>query len=152
MSEEKLVLETDKKVEKKAKKGNFFKDFFTKEYKFEGLILLTLAVISMVLGFMVINGNLTIDEKIYFIGEYPLVFAWILFILGVVSLLLSVYPFFKPSFSELKRVNWPTTGKLFKNVAIVFGYVLILSVFFIAADALFNQVVKLFQWLAGLMR
>ena len=151
MSEEKLVVETNKK-EKKAKKGNFFKDFFTKEYKFEGLVLLFLAVVSMVLGFMVIVGELVIDESIYFIGEYPLVFAWILFILGVVSLLLSVYPFFKPSFSELKRVNWPTTGKLFKNVAIVFGYVLVLSVFFIGADALFNQVVKLFQWLAGLMR
>ena len=77
------------------------------------------------------------------------VFAWVLFILGVLSLLLSVFPFFKPSFSELKRVNWPTAGKVFKNFMIVFAYIIILSIFFIAADALFNQVVKLFQLIAG---
>lgn len=148
MSEEK-VLKAEAASKPEKKKTNWVAKVFTKEYKFESILLLVLAVIAMVLGFMVITGDLVINEKVYFIGEYPMVFAWVLFILGVLSLLLSVYPFFKPSFSEMKRVNWPTAGKLFKNVAIVFAYILILSIFFVGADALFNQVVKLFQLIAG---
>ena len=135
-----------------AVKKNFLKSAFTKDYKYENLILLVLAIVAMVLGFMVISGELVVNQKIYFIGEYPMVFAWILFILGVISLILSVWPFFKPSVGEVKRVSWPSTSVLIKNTLIVFAYILILSLFFIAADALLNQVVKLFQWLAGLMR
>ena len=154
MSEEKVLTskETTKVEKKEKKKGNFFKDFFTTEYKFESILLLSLAVIAMVLGFMLIVGDIVINEKVYIIGEYPLVFAWILFILGVLSLLLAVFPFFKPSFSEMKRVNWPSAGKVCKNVLVVLVYILLLALFFVAADALLNQVVKLFQWLAGLLK
>lgn len=149
MSKEKALKNNEIVSKPEKKKTNWVAKIFTKEYKFESVLLLVLAVIAMVLGFMVISGDLVINPKVYFIGEYPMVFAWVLFILGVLSLLLSVYPFFKPSFAELKRVNWPTAGKLFKNLAIVFAYILILSIFFVAADALFNQVVKLFQLISG---
>lgn len=137
-------------VVKQKPKKNFLKNAFTKDYKYENLILLVLAVVAMVLGFMVISGDLTINQKVYFIGEYPMVFAWILFILGAVSLLLAVWPFFKPSIGEVKRVSWPSFSTLVKNTAIVFAYTLILAIFFIAADALLNKVVELFQWLAEL--
>ncbi len=146
--------QTKEKLEvagKQKEKKNFLKKAFTTTYKYENLILLVLAVIAMVLGFMVINKDLTINPEVFFIGDYPLVFAWILFILGAVSMLLAIWPFFKPSVGELKRVSWPSFSLLLKNTAIVFSYVLILSIFFIGADALLNQVVRLFQWLAGLM-
>jgi len=144
--------QTKEKLEvvKTKEKKSFLKNAFTKDYKYENLILLFLAVIAMVLGFMVISGDLTINPKVYFIGEYPMVFAWILFILGAASLLLAVWPFFKPSVGEVKRVSWPSFSTLVKNTAIVFAYTLILALFFVAADALLNKVVELFQWLAEL--
>ena len=153
MSEKEIQSNTQVEVVEKTKqKPNFIKNVFTKDYKYENLILLVLAIVAMVLGFMVIVGDLQINEKVYFIGEYPMVFAWLLFILGSVSLLLSIWPFFKPSVGELKRVSWPGIAEVLKNTAIVFAYTLLLAIFFVGADALLNQVVKLFQWLAGLMR
>lgn len=153
MSEKEIqTIEKVEVVEKQKPKKNFIKNAFTSSYKYENLVLLILAIIAMVLGFMVLVGDLQINEKVYFIGEYPMVFAWILFILGTVSLLLSIWPFFKPSVGELKRVSWPGVSTVLKNTAIVFAYTLILAIFFVGADALLNQVVKLFQWLAGLMR
>lgn len=151
MSENQTNVKLEMSGKQKPKKS-FIKNVFTKDYKYENLILLILAIIAMVLGFMVIDGDLTINEKVYFIGEYPMVFAWILFILGAVSLLLSIWPFFKPSIGELKKVSWPSASTVFKNTAIVFAYVLIVAVFFVLADILLNQVVVFFQWLAKLMR
>ncbi|MDD4000327.1 MAG: hypothetical protein PHX62_05485, partial [Bacilli bacterium] len=79
---------------------------FTKEYKYEGLILLFLSVIAIVLGAMVLigestsgTGGLTINESVFLIGDYPKAFAWILIILGVMSMLLAIWPYYKPSIS-----------------------------------------------------
>lgn len=149
MSEEKVLKNQEVANKPEKKKTNWIAKVFTKEYKFESVLLLVLAVIAMVLGFMVIVGDLVINKSVYFIGEYPMVFAWVLFILGALSLLLSVYPFFKPSFSEMKRVSWPSAAKLLKNVAIVFAYILILALFFMLTNALFSEVVELLNKLAG---
>ena len=99
--------------ETKAKpKKNRLAEVFMKDYRFEGLILLILAVIAIVLGVLILVNTLTIDDSIPVLGDYPKVFAWILVGLGVISLGLAVWPFYKPSVEEVKRVTWPT-GKQF---------------------------------------
>ncbi len=142
------------KVEKK--KENRILSIFTKEYKYEGLILLLLAIISIVLGVLVLQGitsegseGLVINENVFLIGDYPQAFAWVLIVLGAVSFVLAVWPFYKPSFSEAKRITWPTRGDLLKNTAIVFAFILIMSLFFIFSDWVFGYVVKLFNWLGS---
>jgi preprotein translocase SecE subunit len=131
---------------------------FTKEYKYEGLILLFLSIIAIVLGAMVLIGEsssgtsgLTINDNVFLIGDYPKAFAWILVILGVMSLLLAVWPFYKPSISELKRVSWASRGTLFQNTATVFAFVLIMALFFLLSDYLLGFVLKFFDWFAGKM-
>ena len=142
------------KVEKK--KENRILSIFTKEYKYEGLILLFLAIISIVLGVLVLQGitsegseGLVINENVFLIGDYPQAFAWVLIVLGAVSFILAVWPFYKPSISEAKRITWPTRGDLLKNTAIVFAFILIMSLFFIFSDWVFGYVVKLFIWLGS---
>lgn len=141
------------------KEKKSFLSLVAKEYKYEGLILLILSLIGIVLGVMILIGissegekGLVVNENFYFIGEYPNVFAWILIILGAASFLLAVGPYIKPSIGEVKRVSWPSKKTMLENTAIVFAFILIIALLFIGYDALLNQIVKLFQWLAGLFK
>jgi len=144
-------------AENKDKKTNSILSIFTKEYKYEGLFLLFLSLVAIVLGAMVLIGEssggtsgLTINKDVPLIGDYPRSFAWILIILGVMSLVLSIWPFFKPSIAEVKRVNWPTKGDLFQNTATVFSFILIMGLYFLLSDYLLGFVLKFFQWLSSL--
>lgn len=136
------------------KKSNGILSIFTKEYKYEGIILLFLSLVALVLGTMVLIGinsegssGLVINENVFLIGDYPAAFAWILVVLGAVSLLLAIVPFFKPSISEVKRISWSTRATLLKNTAIVFAFILIMAIFFVLSDWIFSYVVDLFKWI-----
>ncbi|MGB3996916.1 MAG: preprotein translocase subunit SecE [Bacilli bacterium] len=141
----------------KKEKTNSILSIFAKEYKYEGLILLFLSLLAIVLGAMVLIGEtsggtsgLTINEEVFLIGDYPRAFAWILIILGVMSLILSIWPYFKPSIGEVKRVSWPTRGTVFQNTATVFAFVLIMALFFLLSDYILGFVLKFFKWLSSL--
>lgn len=141
-------------AEKVEKKENRILSIFTKEYKYEGLILLLLAIIAILLGVMVLLGissegteGLIINENVFLIGDYPAAFAWVLIVLGSVSLVLAVWPFYKPSIGEAKRITWPKRGELLKDTAIVFAFILIMSIFFILSDWIFGYFVDLLKWI-----
>ena len=147
------------KVEKKNKEKKSFLALVAREYRYEGLILLVLALISIILGVMILIGvktdgsdGLIVNQDYWFIGEYPKAFAWILIILGGVSFVLAVWPYVKPSIGEVKRVSWPTKKVMLENTAITFAFILIIAGLFLGYDAILNQVVKLFKWLADLMK
>ena len=63
------------------------KEFLTKERKVEDIILLILSVIACVLAVLIFAGKLTIK-----LGKEisPNAFAWVLLILGLVSLIISL--------------------------------------------------------------
>lgn len=146
-------------LEKTAKKENTENkvlSIFVKEYKYEGLVLLVLALIAIVLGVMVLIGEstdgtsgLTINPNVFLIGSYPVAFAWILVILGAFSLLIAVWPFYKPSVYEVKRVSWTSRGDLLKNTGIVFAFILIMAIFFVLADFVYGYLVDLFELIAS---
>lgn len=144
--------------EKNKTSENRILAIFTKEYKYEGLLLLLLSIIAILLGSMVLIGEsssdgrpLSINKDVFLIGDYPKAFAWILIILGAMSLILAVWPFLKPSVSELKRVSWPSKGTLLENTAIVFAFIVILALFFLLSDFLLGFLLQFFEWLAGKM-
>ena len=141
-------------AENKEKKSNGIISIFTKEYKYEGIILLFLSLVALVLGTMVLIGissegesGLVINEEVFLIGDYPSAFAWILIVLGAMSLILAIVPYYKPSISEAKRISWVSRGTLLKNTAIVFAFIVIMSIFFICSDWIFGYLVEFFQWL-----
>ena len=141
--------------EKVEKKDNKVLTIFTKEYKYEGLILLFLATLAIVLGVMVLVGEatdgtngLTINKNVFLIGSYPEAFAWLLVILGTFSFIIAVWPFYKPSVYEVQRVTWTSRGELLKNTGTVFAFILIMALFFVLCDFAYGYLVDLFKLIA----
>ncbi len=144
--------------EKEQKKDTGILAIFTKEYKYEGLLLLFLSLVAILLGTMVLIGEnsstglpITINKDVFLIGDYPKVFAWILIILGGMSLILAVWPFLRPSVGELKRVSWAKRGDLIRDTATVFAFIVVLALFFLFSDFVLKYLLQAFQWLAGKM-
>lgn len=142
-------------LQKTEQKENKVLSIFVKEYKYEGLVLLALALIAIVLGVMVLIGEstsgssgLVINDNVFLIGTYPVAFAWILVILGAFSLLIAVWPFYKPSIYEVKRVDWTNRGELLRNTGVVFAFILIMAIFFVIADFAYGYLVDLFELIA----
>lgn len=142
-------------LEKSEKKESKVLSIFLREYKYEGLVLLCLATIATILGVMVLVGvstngsnGLTINENVFLIGSYPEAFAWILIILGVFSFIISVWPFYKPSVFEVKRVSWTSRGDLLRNTGTVFAFMLLMAIFFIIADFAYGYLIDLFKLIA----
>ena len=108
MSEEKVVVQQEEVVDKKAlrakakaekkaakaakraeegEKPHRILDFLSKEYKGENIVMLILALFAIVLGVLIVNGTLAINEEKYFLIGYAQgkLFAWILIGLAVIS-------------------------------------------------------------------
>lgn len=126
-------MEDTKKVKTGEKRSRII-EILSKEYKYENIVLMFLAIFAIVLGVLIIDGTLPI-EKVFLIGSYPKVFAWILVALGTISLILVVWPFYKPSILEFKRISFLKKREFFGNVLQVFVFVIILSLVFLLYDA-----------------
>ena len=128
-------------AEQKQKK-NRLAEVFTKDYKYEGLVLLVLSIIAIILGVYFLVECYTLDGDSYrkpfgdtfLLGQYDREFSWLLTGLGVISLLLSIWPYYKPSVYEIKRVSWPTKKTMFENVLSAFIFTIIFVVFFAGID------------------
>ncbi len=128
--------------EQKKEKKNRLAEAFARDYKYEGLILLLLAIISLVLGILMHIGvttsgasGISIKPGVFLISDFPDAFAWILIILGTFSLALSIWPYYKPSIYEIKRVTWPTQKQMVENSLSTFIFVVVFVLFFFLLDA-----------------
>lgn len=137
--------QTPETTEKKKK--NRLAEVFMKDYKYEGLILLILSIIAIVLGTLILVGTLVIDPSIPLIGDHPKLFSWILVGLGAISFVLAIWPYYKPSVEEVKRVNWPTWKQFGYDSLVVLIFIAVLSVFYALIDTGFSALVN---WLTGL--
>ena len=111
-------------------KKNRLAEIFTKDYKYEGLVLLILSIVAIVVGVLLLDNYS--EVMIGWISGS--VFGWILVVLGGVSLLLSIWPYYKPSVYEVKRVSWPNKKTMFENVLSAFIFTIIFVVFFAGVD------------------
>jgi len=119
---------------KPKKKQNRVIQFLSKEYKYENLILAILAIFAIVLGALIVAEILQVSPDFFLIGGFPKVFAWILISLGVVSLLLVLWPFYRPSLAELRHVTGSKRSEFISNVVVVLIFVLFLVGVFILYD------------------
>ena len=127
-------------------KKNRVVDVLVKEHKWENLILAILAVFAIELGVLILSGNyLAIPAEAFLIGKYWKAFSWILVGLGSVSFILAVSSFFVPSLAEIKHISGLKKGEFFWNVVKVFGFTIILALFFMGADTLIQLVIELFN-------
>jgi len=135
-----------KKVEEVKK--NKIIEILQKEYPVEKLLLGVLGSIVLILGVYLIEGKILeiryTDLWIFNSSTKILIFSIFVVLIGTVAFILAVYPFFVPSFAEMKKVSWPTKSVIVNHSLRVFGFILLVAFFFILADV---GLKPLFSWI-----
>ncbi len=121
------------------------------EYKFERVLLGVLGVLVLVLGIYLVEGDVLeirfTELWIFNTDTKILIFSIIVIVVGAVALLMAIWSFFVPSLVEMKKVTWPSRSTILNHSARVFGFILILSLFFVLIDFGLRP---LFLWIAEL--
>jgi hypothetical protein len=81
------------------------KTILTKETKFENYLLVILSVVAMVLGVLILCNVLTVIDTTPLFGNYPNLFAWIVFGVGALGLLLGLYKIKKDKEDNARKNN-----------------------------------------------
>lgn len=126
----------EKKVEQKSK----LMEILRKDYRWENYLFFTIALVVLLLGVLILNNTLIINEDAFLIGPIADIFAWLMVAFGGLALIYAVYPFFKPAFPEIKRVSWLKGKKYFGNVIRVFIFIIILALLFLLFDMFITAV------------
>ncbi len=132
-------------------KPNRVIEILKKEYPFERILLGVLGALVIILGVYLIEGDVLqirlTNWWIFNTDTKQLIFSIIVIVVGVVSFFMAIWPFFVPSFGEMKKVTWPNRKTILNHTARVFGFIILLSLFFLLLDWPLR---KLFQWIAEL--
>lgn len=135
-----------KKVEEIKK--NKVIEILQKEYPIEKLLLGVLGAIVLILGIYLIEGQVLeiryTDLWIFNSSTKILIFSIFVVLIGAVAFILAVYPFFVPSFAEMKKVSWPTKNIIVNHSIRVFGFILLIAFFFVLIDL---GLIPLFDWI-----
>jgi preprotein translocase subunit SecE len=127
--------------EKKKAQGSKILDVLKTEYKWENILLAILASLALAFSLMIINGTLEVRENFPLIGKYPMLFAWILFSISIIGIILVIYPFFVQALPELKKISWANWAVSLDAIAKVFIFVIIFAMLFVGFDALIQLVI-----------
>ncbi|CCV64859.1 conserved hypothetical protein [Alteracholeplasma palmae J233] len=114
------------------------------EYRWESLVLALLAILTMGLAVLLINGTLQITG-FPIIGESPndKIFAWSVLVVALLGLALVIYPFFLPAIPELKKISWPTVKKMAGYTFRVVLFTGILTFIIVAFDIIIVNVIRI---------
>lgn len=139
------------KMKLPEQKPNRILEILKKEYPFERILLGVLGALVIILGVYLIEGTVLeirlTNWWIFNTDTKILIFSIFVIVIGAVSLFMAVWPFFVPSFAEMRKVTWPNKNTILNHTARVFGFILIISFFFILADFAFRP---FFNWITSL--
>ncbi len=126
--------------EKKKDQGTKLLDVLRTEYKWENVVLAILASLALAFSLMIINGTLTVRDGFPVIGTYPNVFAWILFSISVIGILLVIMPFFIQALPEVKKISWADWKTSIDAFIKVFIFMILFAFMFLGFDYLIKLV------------
>jgi preprotein translocase SecE subunit len=142
-----------KDVKIKNDDKNIVKEFkvfklLAKEYPIENPILALISGLIIILGVYLIRGDvisISVSSNTWFpfITQSTtsiLIFSIFVTVVGVAGFVIAMYPYFKPSFDEMKKVVWPTGKTVQNHSSRVFGFILALALFFIFVGVIVNIV------------
>lgn len=129
-----------------AKKTNKAVEILTKEYPFEKSLLAILGLVVIVVGVYVLEDKyLNFRDDVFGILDQDwkiAIFAWFVIVIGAAAFILAIWPFFQPSFGEMRKVSWPTRDVMINHSLRVFGFILFLALFFLVLELGFNPLFK----------
>lgn len=125
-------------------KRNKLLEVLSQDYRAENIFLALIAIIAMAFSVMILSGSLNVKDNYPLLGSYPKVFAIILLVISTLGLLVVLWPFYEPSFGEVKKLTWATPKELYEDLfrVIVFMIFLVFVLFFfdIICRALYTRI------------
>jgi len=125
-------------------KRNKLLEVLSQDYRAENIFLALIAIIAMAFSVMILSGSLNVKDNYPLLGSYPKVFAIILLVISTLGLLVVLWPFYEPSFGELKKLTWATPKELYEDLfrVIVFMIFLVFVLLFfdIICRALYTRI------------
>lgn len=125
-------------VEKKSR----VLEYLQTEHKWETYLFIFLSLALMVLAIFILNGTLGVDTKVPVISSFPKTFAIIILVIASASLIYAVYPFFKNSWPEVKKVTLPGWVLFLGNVLKVFTFLAVFTVLYLMYDVLVTELIS----------
>ncbi|MCF7926339.1 MAG: preprotein translocase subunit SecE [Candidatus Izimaplasma sp.] len=119
-------------------KPNKVLEILKKEYPFERVLLGFLGILVIVLGVYLLEGSILeiryTDLWIFNTQLKITIFTIIVILIGTTALGMALWPFFQPSFKEMRKVTWPNRPTILNHSARVFGFIIFLSLCFVIFD------------------
>ena len=141
--QEKIEKELEKKRERSEGRSRIM-EYLRTEHQWENYLFLIVSVVTLVLGFLIVDGTLVIKQSFPLIGKHPKIFSWCLVVISFFGLIYALYPFFKPAFPELKKINWLPWKKFFGNTIRVFLFLIIFTLLFLLYNKFIYEILALF--------
>ena len=113
----------DKQRVSENKLGNVISN----DYRWTNIILSVIATISAAFSVLIIVGELTINDNVPVIGQFPVAFGWVLFAIAIFGLGLVVWPFVRWAFPEFKRITWAGKKDYGINLVRVFFFMILMA-------------------------
>lgn len=112
------------------------------EYKWENALFIFLSIVVLLLGILILDGTLTVRENFFLIGSIPKPFAITLIVVASLGFVYGLYPIYKPSFPEFKKITWPTGNLFLRNTIRTFIFIIILALMFLLYDTVITNALK----------
>ncbi|MCK4551408.1 MAG: preprotein translocase subunit SecE [Tenericutes bacterium] len=157
----KKVVKPSNPKEKNLRSESKIMEILKKEYTFENWLLAILSPILILYGVYIVIGKFGTVNLASVLGSSGVAFidffflttlrriftGTFLILIGFLVLVYLLIPYVRPSFSELKKVTWPTAKTLSSNSARVFTFLIFLAVIFTLLGFAFAPI---FEWLYSL--
>jgi len=144
---------------KQEEKGNKVLKILTTEYPIDRILVVIMGLLVTVVGYYLVSKHQTPAGVVYLqitnttswytkwiFGSNTgiMIFSIFILVVGVGALVLGLYPYFKPSVKEMKRVTWPNFNTIKNHSLRVFGFIFFLMAVFVAYSAVLTP---FFDWL-----
>ena len=123
-------------------KPNRIAQFLNTEYKWENFLLVGLSLFAIVFGVLILQDTFSIPEDAFLVGPFANIFACVLIVLGVISLLLWAVPFFRPSISEIKHIKGLKRKEFLGNIVKVIAFTIALALVFFLFDLAIEVIIS----------
>lgn len=124
-------------VEKESRIWEYLKT----EHKWENYLFIFLSLALLVLGIFILNGTLQVNKSVPIIGSFHVPFAIIIVVISVISLVYALYPFFKNSYPEVKKVTLPGWALFIGNTVKVLVFLSIFTLVYLMYDVLVSELI-----------
>jgi preprotein translocase SecE subunit len=146
---------------KQEEKGNRVLRILTTEYPADRILVVIMGLLVTVVGYYLVSGHVPTGSTqpylsitntdawwnswIFGTDTGIMIFQIFILLMGIGALIMGLYPYFKPSIKEMKRVTWPSASIIKNHSLRVFGFILFLVSVFILYQIVLYPLFDLFD-------